>query len=319
MKVLAALQYLVRHNCLYGDLTINHAMIDEWSDDFIPSELRDNIICLGESDHHEREGYTVNLQAGNYENDLQAAQDESFKNSDDGGPLMTGSVSTDVNGERQDPNIRTLDTLFSIVANRPAAPRDRNSARNEIVDMPPLNHQRVPAISYTVRGQTTLVNHWTDSRYFTAAFPTLFPTGTGGHLDQRAVPVSLEAFAEWALSHHSRRTFMYVLYDVLQLRKSSLGNALLIKLARRSEDCCNQPANPGSHHSATSAEYRDYRDASAWVFRPEAKDARRDSRFNRTSILGTPLRLRMPQSVRPQRPRTRLLLHSSSIMSAKPS
>ncbi|KAL6405631.1 hypothetical protein AUP68_11392, partial [Ilyonectria robusta] len=239
VKVLAALQYLVRHNCLYGDLTINYAMIDEWSDDFIPSELRDNIICLGESDHHEREGYTVNLQAGNYENDLQAAQDEGFNNSDDGGPLMTGSVSTDINGERQDPNIRTLDTLFSIVANRPAAPRDRNSARNEIVDMPPLNHQRVPAISYTVRGQTTLVNHWTDSRYFTAAFPTLFPTGTGGHLDQRAVPVSLEAFAEWALSHHSR---------------------------------------------------------SPWVFRPEAKDARRDSRFNRTSILGTPLRLRMPQS-----------------------
>ncbi|KAH6691788.1 hypothetical protein BKA61DRAFT_625183 [Leptodontidium sp. MPI-SDFR-AT-0119] len=42
------------------------------------------------------------------------------------------------------------------------------------------------------------------------------------------------AFAEWALSHHSRRfarhkTFMYLLYDVLQLRSSSLGNALLVK------------------------------------------------------------------------------------------
>ncbi|PVH68338.1 hypothetical protein DL98DRAFT_380514, partial [Cadophora sp. DSE1049] len=31
-KVLAALQYLVRHNHLYHDLTINHAMIDSWSE-----------------------------------------------------------------------------------------------------------------------------------------------------------------------------------------------------------------------------------------------------------------------------------------------
>ncbi|KAH9203429.1 hypothetical protein DL95DRAFT_321422, partial [Leptodontidium sp. 2 PMI_412] len=94
------------------------------------------------------------------------------------------------------------------------------------------------------------MNNWEDPHYFTAAFPTLFPEGIGGHQDQRAVPVSLMAFAEWALSHHSRRqvvpicftrrpnnfrrfarhkTFMYLLYDVLQLRSSSLGNTLLVK------------------------------------------------------------------------------------------
>ncbi|CZR62113.1 uncharacterized protein PAC_12010 [Phialocephala subalpina] len=56
-KVLAALQYLVGHNHLYRDLTINHAMMGGWNEDFIPSEIRDNIICLGDSDHHEREGY----------------------------------------------------------------------------------------------------------------------------------------------------------------------------------------------------------------------------------------------------------------------
>ncbi|KAH7029969.1 hypothetical protein B0J12DRAFT_768917 [Macrophomina phaseolina] len=203
-KVLAALQYLVRHNHLYRHLTVNHPMIDGWSDDFIPPELRDNVICLDEPDHHEREGYTVRLQTGNYENDLQAAQDGAF-DSGDGGPLMTGSVSTDINGERQDPNMRMLDTLLSVVTNRSAPPRDRRSARNNLADMPPLDGRRVPAISYTIRGQTTLVDHWTDPCYFTAAFPTLFPMGIGGHLDQRTAPVSLEAFAEWALSHHSRR------------------------------------------------------------------------------------------------------------------
>ena len=39
-------------------------MIDNWTEQFVPTELQeqDNIICLNEADHHEREGYTVNLQ-----------------------------------------------------------------------------------------------------------------------------------------------------------------------------------------------------------------------------------------------------------------
>jgi hypothetical protein len=88
-KVLAALQYLVRHNHLYHDLIIHHGIVDSWSDDFIPSEIRDNIICLEKPDQQEREGYTVNLQDGNYENDLQAAQDEGFDADDH--ISMTGS------------------------------------------------------------------------------------------------------------------------------------------------------------------------------------------------------------------------------------
>jgi hypothetical protein len=182
-KVLAALQYLSRYNHLYHDLTINRQMMDDWSADFIPSTLRDSIICLDDADLHEREGYTVNLETGNYENDLQAAEDN-------GGPdnalVITGSVTTDINAERQNPDVRALDTLLGLVAEK-------------------ASHQRNPLISYTIRGRTTLLNHWDDSCYFTAAFPTLFPTGVGGHLDDRAVPVSLAAFAEWAVSHHSRR------------------------------------------------------------------------------------------------------------------
>ena len=46
-------------------------MIDDWSDYFIPLELQDNMIYVDEPDHHEREGYTANLQMGNYENGLQ--------------------------------------------------------------------------------------------------------------------------------------------------------------------------------------------------------------------------------------------------------
>jgi hypothetical protein len=47
-----------------------------------------------------------------------------------------------------------------------------------------------------IHGQAALLNHWYDSYYFTAAFPTLFPMGIGGHLDQHDIHVSLVAFAE---------------------------------------------------------------------------------------------------------------------------
>jgi hypothetical protein len=198
-KVLAALQYLVHHNHLYRTITINYPVIDDWGDDFIPPELRDNIICLDGPDHHEREGYTVNLQTGNYENDLQAAQ-HSALDAGSGGPLITGSVCTDINGERQDPNVCALEALFDVVANSVDT-----SSRERLRNTRLLDHRKMPVISYTIRGEATLVDHWTDPHYFTAAFPALFPTGIGGHLDERSIPVSLGAFAEWALRHHSRR------------------------------------------------------------------------------------------------------------------
>jgi hypothetical protein len=205
-KVLTALQYLVQHNHLYHDLTINHGMMGSWDDNFIPREIQDNIICLGESDHHERERYTVSLQAGNYENDLHASQDEAFHaDDDDHEPLMTGSVYTDINGERQDPNVRTVDTLLRVMAISRYRSDDREPATDDAIDEHGHRRRNIPTISYAVRGKSTLMSNWEDPHFFTAAFPTLFPNGIGGHQDQRTVPVSLKAFAEWALNHHSRR------------------------------------------------------------------------------------------------------------------
>ena len=203
-RVLAALRYLVQHNHLYRDLTINHAMMDSWSDEFIPPEIHDNIICLGSSDHHEREGYTVRLQTGNYENDLHAAQDAIF-DPEDHEPLISSSVYTDVNGERQDPNARMIDALREVVSRNGCGISESALAAEDVIDCLDSRRGTMPTISYAIRGQSALMNNWEDPCYFTAAFPTLFPTGTGGHQDKRAVPVSLAAFAEWALNHHSRR------------------------------------------------------------------------------------------------------------------
>ena len=201
-RVLAALQYLVQHNPLYRDLTINNVIMDNWSDEFIPPEIHDNNICLGSPDRHEREGYTVSLQTGNYENDLHAAQDAIF-NTDSHEPLISSSVYTDVNGERLDPSARMIDTLRDVVAANGCGTGEATAG--DAANGPGSRTGCMPTIFYAVRGQSALMNSWEDPRYFIAAFPTLFPTGKGGHQDKRKHPVSLAAFAEWALNHHSRR------------------------------------------------------------------------------------------------------------------
>lgn len=205
-KVLAALCYLVQHNDLYHNITINHPMIDSWPDEFIPPEVANNITHLENPDHHEREGYTVSLQSGNYENDLHAAQDGAFDTGNNE-PFVTGSVYTDVNGERADPNLRLIDALLRVVTDNSSRIDETTQAADDSEDRDHGQGQsHLPTISYAIRGQATLMSNWEDPHYFTGAFPTLFPTGHGGHLDKRPIPVSFTAFAQWALSHHSRRS-----------------------------------------------------------------------------------------------------------------
>ena len=59
-------------------------------------------------------------------------------------------------------------------------------------------------IRYDFTKSRALSNSWEDPQYLATSFPTLFPTGLGGHLDERTVKVSLEAFGKWALSHSRR-------------------------------------------------------------------------------------------------------------------
>lgn len=173
------------------------------SDEFIPSELRDNVIRLDEPDHREREGYTVSLSQGNYQNDLQAAQNESLDSYNDG-IFLTVSISTDINGERQNPDMRMLHTLLDVIGSRPC-PAQSDLESTGPSQTCPRAGQKVLMITYRTGGQVPLTDHWSDSHYITAAFPTLLPMGVGEHLEERTIPVSLSALAGWALSHHSRR------------------------------------------------------------------------------------------------------------------
>jgi hypothetical protein len=173
------------------------------------NQIRSTYItaCVTNADHHEREGYTASLQEGNHENHFVSAQETAI-DIDSHEPVLTGSIMTDVNGERSLSESRTLDTLLGLAtATSPTSDHYSEDAVDTLdngEDEPDHSHE--PVISYNLRGKPALMSAWEDPHmYFTGTFPTLFPTGIGGHLDQREVLVSLEAYAQWAMNHHSRR------------------------------------------------------------------------------------------------------------------
>ena len=77
----------------------------------------------------------------------------------------------------------------------------------------PNDNSRLPHISYKTTQQLPPMSAFTDPDYFTAAFPTLFPFGIGGHLGDangdRPEEISLKAFAKYTMLHHS---LLYVFY-----------------------------------------------------------------------------------------------------------
>ena len=136
-------------------------------------------------------------RTGNYENDLQVAENASF-DTGEAELLPTGFISTDINGE-------LLNTSLKLVSNRPQLRSGRTTQSDNTQCISLHLCRGVPVTSYTLRGQITPVDDWADPCYFTAAFPTLFPTGIGGNLDERPFPLSLGLLVEWAMIYHNRR------------------------------------------------------------------------------------------------------------------
>jgi len=197
--VYRALQWLRLHNKLYSGIVINQELLDSWADSFIPKDLEESIVYSA-SDHKEREGYAADIEADNCENDLQEALDDQMS-----GPISTGCVYSDVGSVRQRPELKLVTAILNLERERFQSiprgdPNDGDRTSQYVED--------VPVIRYVSDGRSVLLNNWQDPEYFTGSFPTLFPSGSGGHLSdsqERTVPVSLEKWAEWALSHHSRR------------------------------------------------------------------------------------------------------------------
>jgi len=192
-KVIRALVWLCKHNALYKSVKINHELINRWTESFIPPVLQEAVVNLPEGrDSDER---------GTYAGDMDEFSENDLHNALDGmadGTIASGAVYSDVDGERQNPELKMVMALMELI-NKPGERLSDADARNAV---------EVPVIAWVGDGRHVLMNDYEDPEYFTGAFPTLFPYGRGGHLpasNERSIAVSLEAWAKWLLNHHSRR------------------------------------------------------------------------------------------------------------------
>ena len=189
-KVLRALLWLCQHNPLYRSVRVNHELIDQWADGHIPPLLQDAVVHIPEDQDSDERGTYAGDMEGLFENDLHSALDSMAD-----GTIASGVVYSDVEGQRQIPELKMVTALMSMMDK----PREDSSDTYA---------QQTPVITWTGNGQHVLMNDYEDTDFFTGAFPTLFPYGKGGHMpasEERGIAVSLDAWGEWLMKHHSRR------------------------------------------------------------------------------------------------------------------
>jgi hypothetical protein len=103
----------------------------------------------------------------------------------DGDIPQTVSGFVDINNITRSPDISTLYRAAQL--------------RNELT--PPI----IKKATVNVVTGNTILNEYSDPTYFTSAFPTLFPYGTGKHLDnRRPKELSLAVWIKLLLRHSSR-------------------------------------------------------------------------------------------------------------------
>ena len=231
-KVLNALEWLKENNELYRDVKINYELLRTWPDDAVPPQLIRNAVRTepGLSDH--REGYSVDRET--MHNNMQSnfldpdGPDDVFENEmdqracdADPGSIVTGAFLQDTEKENETWRERYASLFAELELTHRRAKGEAN---------PPIPH-----IQYRTALGSKPINSWIDPTYFLGAFPDLFPYGTGGHYQPdkniRMNAVSLEEFGRWAMTHHSHRfarhpIFPYVLYDMILLRQTAIGNSL---------------------------------------------------------------------------------------------
>jgi hypothetical protein len=176
-KVLLALLWLCANNPVCKEVTIDYELLDSWPDNHIPQEIRDAFLVLGTGDGptdpvvtDEREGYAANLRDGLFENDLDAELDDP-----EPGNIVSRSFFCDFHGQ-------DLQTTPAVLASLQAVLDDSCSGDPaHIVPDAGGVPLTIPHVSYNRTSGVPLLNSYTDPEYFTGAFPTLFPYGTGGH------------------------------------------------------------------------------------------------------------------------------------------
>jgi hypothetical protein len=192
-KVIRALLWLCEHNPLYKSVRINHELIDQWAESFIPPILQEEVINVPEDQISDERGTYAGDMEGLSENDLHNALDDMANNT-----IASGAVYSDIDGQRQNPELQMVTALMKMLEGPRETTSDADAQR-------PVD---IPVITWTGGNRLNLMNDYEDPEYFTGAFPTLFPYGKGGHLpasNERKTNVSIETWGKWLMNHHSRR------------------------------------------------------------------------------------------------------------------
>ena len=87
------------------------------------------------------------------------------------------------------------------------------SRLSHLLTLPELQSLQSSLTINVIPGSKVL-EYYEDPTYFTSAFPTLFPWGTGKHVDNRRKgPLKLRKWIELLLKHSSRYTIIYLMHQ----------------------------------------------------------------------------------------------------------
>ena len=126
------------------------------------------------------------------------------------GSILSRSFFSDLHGQDPHSTPATLASLQAILQeqdpDRAGFGEDDATDIQDDEESAPNDDSRLPHISYKTTQHLPPISAFTDPDYFTAAFPTLFPIGIGGHLgdanSNRPEEVSLKAFARYTMLYY---------------------------------------------------------------------------------------------------------------------
>ena len=202
-KILTALCWLKENNVLYRNIVINTDLLQQWEDEFVPSGIAEHVVDCGKN-NSKKQSYGMDLKADNFEDNFHAAASQAQSEN----TKLSGCVYTDANQICEHPTSK----LISALVNNKVLSTDSNEQIHVSTADNLLSHEgngngpNPPLIIYQSKGCAVSLNDWDNPAFFTAAFPTLFPFGTGGHFCRtKKTALSIETWAKWALTHHLRR------------------------------------------------------------------------------------------------------------------
>ena len=164
-KVYKALVWLKENHEDYKDIGINHDEMDSWGSETVANSLIDSMTVTDDSNSAE------DVSRSGF-----ATEDtDTYENQGDL-PITTSAI-VDTNGVSERPDLRSLRGLISI-------------AEDMSINVVPAND---------------ILKEDHELSYFTAAFPALFPWGTGKHQDaRRKVALSRSDWVKLLLKDSSR-------------------------------------------------------------------------------------------------------------------